>query len=114
MTMAQIMRVYGDRNQVIDSEYASDKALTLAMTLYIKDLERKLSLEAEEADEGGGSGGEAAIMSWKDFFGVVKEMRAAQKKYFTTRGREDLIRSKTLEKAVDKAVAAHEEKEEAR
>jgi hypothetical protein len=114
MTMAQIMRVYGDRNQVIDSEYASDKALALAMTLYIKDLERKLSLEAEEAGEGGGIGGESAVLSWKDFFGVVKQMRIAQRRYFTTREREDLIRSKTLEKAVDKAIAAHEEKEEAR
>jgi hypothetical protein len=114
VTTAQILRVYGDKTQVIDSEYASDKAQILAMSLCIRDLERKLALEAEEDAESGGAGGEVEVLSWRDFFGVVKEMRAAQKKYFRTREREDLVRSKCLEKAVDKAVAAHEEKEKAK
>jgi hypothetical protein len=99
------MRVYGDRNQVIDSETSSDKALSLAMTLYIKDLEKKLDLEAgEEAEDGGGE--DPVVLSWADFLGVVKQMRIAQTRYFKTRDREDLVKSKTLERVADKAVAA--------
>jgi hypothetical protein len=96
VTIGQIMRVYGDRNQVIDSETSSEKALSLAMTLYIKDLEKKLDLEAREA----------ALLSWADFLGVVEQMRIAQTRYFKTRDREDLVKSKTLERVADKAAAA--------
>lgn len=116
MTIATIMRLYGDRGQIIDGEYASDKAQILAMSLYIKDLEKKLSLEAEgcepEREGEAGNAGEAVILSWKDFFGVVREMRKAQKRYFRTREKEDLIRSRYLEKAVDQAITGHEAKEE--
>jgi hypothetical protein len=105
------MRIYGDRNQVIDCDRTSDRAQSLAMSLYIKELERRLDLEAGEEEALDEGGGEAVIASWKGFFGVVKEMRIAQRRYFKTRGREDLIRSKTLERAVDAAVAAHEAKE---
>ncbi|MDR2446068.1 MAG: hypothetical protein LBD58_02055 [Treponema sp.] len=64
MTLARIMRIYGDGNQVIDSESASDKALPLAMTLYIKDLEKKLDLEAggEAEEEAGARGVGCAFM----------------------------------------------------
>jgi hypothetical protein len=112
MTIAQIMRMFGDRNQVIDSERSSDRAQLLAMGLYVKELERRLDLEAGEEEPLDKGGGEALIASWRDFFGVVREMRIAQRRYFKTRGREDLMRSKTLERAVDAAVAAHEMKGE--
>jgi hypothetical protein len=102
VTTAQIMRIYGDWNQVIDSETSSDKALLLAMTLYVKDLEKRLDLESGE--EEAADTGEAPVLSWADFLGVVEQTRAAQKRYFKTRERDDLIRSKTLEKAVDRAV----------
>jgi hypothetical protein len=107
------MRIYGDRKQVIDSEYASDKAQTLAMTLYIKDLEKKLALEAgEEAEEE--EAGEGVVLSWADFLGVVERMRVARTRYLKTRDREDLVKSKRLERAVDKTVARIKAEREAR
>jgi hypothetical protein len=108
------MRIYGDRNQVIDGERDSDKAMSLAMSLYIKDLEKKLDLESGADDEEEESAGEAAVLSWADFLGVVEQMRSAQTRYFRTREKEDLVRSKRLERAVDKAVAAIKAAREAR
>lgn len=41
------------------------------------------------------------VMKAKDFFGLVSEMREAQKLYFKTRSKEVLQRSKILERKVD-------------
>jgi predicted house-cleaning noncanonical NTP pyrophosphatase (MazG superfamily) len=70
-----------------------------------KELEKKLDLEAEEAAEDGGEK-ELVVLSWADFLGVVERMRRAQTRCFKTRDREDLVKSKTLERVADKASAA--------
>ena len=44
-------------------------------------------------------------MNAMEFVNTVREMRTAQKDYFKNRLRTDLIRSKELERAVDKALA---------
>lgn len=44
-------------------------------------------------------------MNVSEFTRMVKEMRDAQKKYFKSRLRSDLIASKELEKRVDQALA---------
>jgi len=41
---------------------------------------------------------------------MVKDMRTAQTNYFDTREKEWLVKSKELEKAVDKAIADREER----
>lgn len=45
------------------------------------------------------------------FMQLVKEMRAAQKEYFSTRSKESLQRSKALERRVDEEIAAAERQE---
>ncbi len=45
-------------------------------------------------------------MTTEDLARLVQRMRAAQKKYFRTRGQDDLEESKRLEKAVDVACDA--------
>lgn len=44
-------------------------------------------------------------MNVSEFTRVVKEMRDAQKAYFKNRLREDLVRSKELERRVDQAIS---------
>jgi hypothetical protein len=114
MTIANIMRLYGNQAQIIDSEYASDKAQILAMGLYIKDLEAKLDMESGGEFESRSEGAEIPVLSWADFLGLGREMRAAQRRYFKTRLKDDLIRSKCLEKAFDGAVAKIEAERSAR
>lgn len=43
-------------------------------------------------------------MTNDDFLALVRDMRQAQKAYFAKRKYEDLERSRTLERAVDKAL----------
>jgi hypothetical protein len=45
-------------------------------------------------------------MNAQIFFELVKQMRAAQKKYFKERTQSNLIESKKLEKQVDQVLAA--------
>lgn len=51
-------------------------------------------------------------MQYNEFARLVRDMRAAQVKYFKTRDRADLVASKVLEGKVDAAVAAMGLKEE--
>ena len=44
-----------------------------------------------------------------EFYNLVESMRTAQKRYFKTRDANYLEESRKLEKAVDKALAEHEE-----
>ena len=45
-------------------------------------------------------------MDYSEFARLVRDMRAAQVRYFKTRLRKDLVASKVLETKVDAAVAA--------
>ena len=45
-----------------------------------------------------------------EFFGTVKDMRAAQKEYFRTKSYESLVKAKELEKAVDGMIKETERK----
>lgn len=114
MTIATMMRIYGQKGQVIDNEYASDKAQIRAMSLYIKDLEKMLDMETDsgEDDSEPENTGGAVVLSWADFLGLGKLMRESQRQYFKTRDKEVLIKSKELEKAFDRAVAYIEAKRE--
>ena len=46
------------------------------------------------------------------FMQLVKDMRAAQKEYFSTRSKESLQRSKALERRVDEEIAAAERQDQ--
>ena len=46
------------------------------------------------------------------FMQLVKDMREAQKKYFSTRSKESLQRSKALERRVDEEIAAAERQDQ--
>lgn len=48
-------------------------------------------------------------MNYQEFRSVVNEMRVAQKTYFKTRASDDLLRSKELERRVDKALAEYDQ-----
>ena len=45
------------------------------------------------------------------FFELVRGMRQAQKLYFKTRGRDDLVAAKQIESEVDKFLAEHNTRE---
>ncbi|WP_147615110.1 hypothetical protein [Treponema pectinovorum] len=46
----------------------------------------------------------------EEFFAMVKQMRFAQIKYFSTRDKEDLLTAKSLEKMVDGCLLEWQEK----
>lgn len=48
-------------------------------------------------------------MTEDEFYKLVAEMRAEQKKFFSTRDSQALEKSKKLEKLVDKAIFEHQE-----
>ena len=51
-------------------------------------------------------------MTTEDFYKLVEDMRATQKKYFRTRDANVLNKCKELETAVDKAIAEYEEEKQ--